>query len=237
MFSLFATPEWFNGIDLIFNIVVLLIALFIAGYSWRVYKISKENKFAYFSFAFVLIGLAFLAKVVTFANLYFRPVRETVYQVLLPVTHGQVVFMDLFYRLGFITQMACMLGALLLIFLVSQKSRQRLHRFHEISQIGLFVYLIGLISILATFKYFVFPLTSAVLLSLIVLNYYKNYLNSNKNKNSYYVMVAFLLLLLSQLFFIFVHINNGAYFFAEVFLLMGFLLILKVYGKVTRRKN
>lgn len=235
MFTLFTTPDWFSGIDLVFNIVVFLIALFIAGYSYRVYKISSENKFAYFSVAFLLIGFALLAKIVTFAILYFHPVRETAYQVLLPVTQGKVAFMDLFYRIGFFAQMASMLGALLLIFLVSQKSRERLRRFHEITQIGLFVYLIGLIAILATFKYVVFPLTSAVLLSLIVLNYYKNYLNSNKNKNSLLVTKAFMLLLVSQIFFIFVDFNNAFYFFGEMLLLIGFLLILYIYRKVTRR--
>ena len=236
MFALFNTPVWFNGVDLVFDAIVLLIALLIAGYSWRVYSISSENKFKYFSFAFMLVSIAFLFKLITFGTLYFHPVRETVHQVLMPLTQSRVPIMDLFYRAGFFVEMASFLGAFLLIFLVSQKSRARLHRYHELAQIGLFVYLIGLIAVIATFKYFVFPLTMAVLVSLIVLNYYKNYLNSNKNSNSYLVVIAFLLILLSQLFFIFVFMNNALYFFGEAFLLIGFLLILYVYRRVTNKR-
>ncbi len=43
MFSLFNTPAWFNGIDLIFALVTLVISLFIASYSWKVYKLTSEN--------------------------------------------------------------------------------------------------------------------------------------------------------------------------------------------------
>ncbi len=236
MFALFTTPSWFNGLDLIFDAVALVIALLIAGYSWRVYKISSENKFKYFSFAFVLISCAFVFKLITFGVLYFHPLRETAHQVLLPVTQSRVSIMDLFYRGGFFLEMASFLGAFLLLFLVSQKSRARLHRFHELAQIGLFVYLVGLIAVLATFKYFVFPLTMTVLISLIVLNYYKNYLNSDRNSNSYLVMIAFMFLLLAQLFFTFLFVSDVFYFFGEAFLLLGFLLILYVYRLVTTKR-
>jgi len=35
MFRLFFTPGWFNGYDLLFNSVGLVVALLIAAYSWR----------------------------------------------------------------------------------------------------------------------------------------------------------------------------------------------------------
>lgn len=236
MFALFTTPGWFNGVDLVFDAVALLIALLIAGYSYRVYSISSENKFKYFSVAFILISIAFLFKLITFGTLYFHPVRETAFQMLMPVTQARVPIMDLFYRAGFFIEMASFLAAFLLIFLISQKSRARLHKYHEVTQISLFIYLVGLIAVIATFKYFVFPLTMAVLVSLIVLNYYKNYLNSDKNSNSYLVVIAFLSILISQLFFIFVFATNAVYFFGEAFLLIGFLLILYVYRRVTNKK-
>ena len=66
MFRLFFTPEWFNGWDVVFNIVGLVIALIIAGYSWRVYRIHKENKYAYFSLVFVLVAISLF-----FNSLYF----------------------------------------------------------------------------------------------------------------------------------------------------------------------
>ena len=232
MFSLFSTPGWFNGIDLVFDSITLLIAISIAAYSWKIYKLSDDNKFAYFSFSFSLISLALFFKLITYGILYYHPVRETAFQVLKPLTQGKVSYMDLFYRVGFFMQMASMLGGWLLIFLISQKSRSRLRRYHEVSQIGLFAYLILLLSFVSNFRYEVFYLTSLVLLSLIVLNYYKNYLNNNKNKNTLLVMKAFMLIFLSQLLFLFMSFWNGLYFVGETLLLAGFLLILYVYRRI-----
>jgi len=90
-----------------------------------------------------------------------------------------------------------------------------------------------LISIVSNFTFFVFYLTSMVLLSLIVLNYYKNYLN-NGNKNTLQIM-AFLLMLLGNVFFVFVFLWSGLYFFGEVLLLAGFLVLLLTYTKVVAK--
>ncbi|MDO8656133.1 MAG: hypothetical protein Q7K45_02760, partial [Nanoarchaeota archaeon] len=138
---------------------------------------------------------------------------------------------------GFFLQMVPVLGALLLIFFVSQKPRDRLHKYYELSQMALFVYLILLISVVSNFKYFVFYLTSAVLLGLITLNYYKNYLNSNQNPNAFRVMSAFLIMFFANIFFIFVFLVEDFYVIAEVLLLVGFLVLLYTYYKITRIKN
>lgn len=239
MYRLFYTPTWFNGWDIMFELVILLIALLIAAYSWRVYRLNKESVYAYFSLAFVLITLGLLIKIGTSATLYFTSVRDTALSALAPVVAGpqsSLQFADLFYRSGFFLQMVPILGAWLLIFFISQKSRNRLNRWYEVSQIALFIYLILLVSIIANFKYMVFYLTSAVLLSLIVLNYYKSYLNKNRNRNTFLVMSSFLLILFSNLCFVFVYLFEGLYVFGEVFLLLGFLLLLYVYRKVVKKK-
>ncbi|MBU0456833.1 MAG: hypothetical protein KKD75_01690, partial [Nanoarchaeota archaeon] len=135
---------------------------------------------------------------------------------------------------GFFIQMASMLGAWLLIFLISQKTRERLKKYFELSQIALFVYLVLLISVISNFKYVVFYLTSAVLLGLIVLNYYKNYLNTGKN-NAFLVMFSFLLILFGNIFLIFVYLYNPLYVIGEVLILCGFLLLLYTYRKIVKR--
>jgi len=56
MYRLFFTPGWFNGWDIVFDAVGLLITLLIAAYSWRMYRVNGDNKFAYFQKVyFVLI--------------------------------------------------------------------------------------------------------------------------------------------------------------------------------------
>ena len=131
--------------------------------------------------------------------------------------------------------MASMLGGWLLIFFISQKSRSRLNKYYEVSQIALFFYLILLISFVANFSYFVFYLTSAVIIGLTVLNYYKNYLNTNRNRNAFKVMISFLFILLSNIFFVFVFLFDSFYVLGELFLLVGFLILLSVYSQIKRR--
>ena len=219
MFRLFFTPEWFNGFDLLFDSIGLVVAMLIAAYSWRVYKFNKENRFAYFSLAFLLVSVSLAFKIFTSGVLYYFPVRETVAQVIGSAAGPRLKYSALFYRAGFFFQMASMLGAWLVIFFVSQKSRARLTKFYELSQIGLFVYLLLLISVISNFKYEVFYLTCSVLLSLIVLNYYKNYLTTEK-KSVFKVMTAFLFILAGNIFSVFVFLQNGSYVVGEVLILI-----------------
>ena len=235
MYRLFFTPEWFNGFDLVFETIGLIIALMIAFYSYKIFRFSKENKFVYFSLAFVLVALGLGFKMFTSSVLYFFPLRESVAIVLKPVMGGGLTLADLFYRAAFFMQMSVMLSAWLLIFFISQKSRERLKKYHEISQIALFIYLILLISIVANFRYFIFYLTSAVILGMTVLNYYKNYLNSKRNKNSFRVMLSFLFILFSNNIFIFVSFYDKLYIVGEVIMLIGFLLLLSTYRRITKK--
>ena len=235
MYRLFSTPGWFNGWDIVIESFGFIVALFIALFSWRIYRLHKENRFAYFSLAFILVALGLLVKAGTSSILYFTPVRDVAADVLRPVAGAGLKFSYLWYRSGFLLHMIPMLGAWLLLFFISQKSRARLHKFHEVTQMALFIYLILLISIVANFKYFVFYLTSSVLLALIVLNYYKHSLNIAKKRNALLVMLAFLLILLGNLFFVFVFLQNGLYVIGELFQLAGFLLLLYVYSTVIRR--
>ena len=236
MYQLFYTPSWFNGFDLAFELIGLVITLLIAGYSWKVYQLSKENRFAYFSLAFVMVALGLVSKVFTSSVLYFIPVRDVVADVLVPVMGGTLNYSDLFYRAAFFGQMVLMLGAWLLIFFISQKSRERLRKYHEVSQLALFVYLILLISVVSNFKYSVFYLTSAVILGMTTLNYYKNYLNTNGNKKAFLVMLAFLFILFSNICYIFVFIWSSFYVLGEVFLLVGFLLLLYAYRQISKSR-
>lgn len=240
MFQLFYTPNWFNGWDLIFDSVSLFVALLIAAYSWRMYRISGENKFGYFSFAFILVCLSFIFRILTQSLVYFALVRNAATEVIAPIVGrgvSGVNYSDLFFRSGFFLTMVTLLGAWLLIYFISQRRSGRLKKYYEVSQIALFVYLVVLVSIVSNFKYFVFYLTSLVILGMTVLNYYKNYLNSGKNKNALLVMLSFLALVVGNLFFIFVFVNPLLYVFGEVFILGGFLLLLYTYSHIKRRQG
>lgn len=240
MFSLFLTPEWFKGYDLLFEGISLIIALLIASYSWKIYSINRERKYAYFSLAFFLISLAFVFKMLTQGLVYYTPLRNAATQILGPAVgrgvSGAINYSELFYRCGFFLYMVTMLGAWLLIFFNSQKKEDRLRKYYEVSQIALFVYLILLISVVSNFKYTVFYLTSSVILSMTVLNYYKNYLNTSRNWNAFLVMLSFLLILFSNICLIFEFVFQGFYVVGELLLLAGFLSLLYTYRKIVAKK-
>ena len=235
MFQLFSTPVWFNGWDIVFEIVGLLVTFLIAAYSWRVYRINRENRFAYFSLAFLLVSLGLFFKVFTSSIIYFTPVRDMAADVLRPVAGKGLSLSLIYYRAAFFFQMVSTLGAWLLMFFISQKPRARLKKYYEVSQIALFAYLLVLISIISNFKYSAFYLTSMVLLALTVLNYYKNYLNTDRNKKALSVMVSFLFIMFSNMAFVFVFVSNKLYVIGEVLMLIGFLVLLHTYRGITRR--
>src|SRR3989338_6057417 len=97
MFRLFFTPGWFNGYDLLFSSIGLVVALLIAAYSWRLYRFNNENRFMYFSLAFLLVSLSFAFKIFTSGVLYYFPIRETVAQVLAPAAGAHLKYSFLFY--------------------------------------------------------------------------------------------------------------------------------------------
>ena len=235
MFRLFFTPGWFNGWDIVFDLVGVVITVLIAAYSWRLYRVNKENRLAYFTLAFLLVSLGLLFKSFTSTILYYTPVRDVAADILRPVAGDGLSLSGLYYRAAFFLQMLFMLGAWLLLFFVSQKPRARLRKFYEVSQIALFIYLLTLISVVSNFKYSVFYLTSSVILGLVVLNYYKNYLNTNKNRQAFKVMLSFLFILAGNLVLIFIFLSSKLYVAGEVLMLIGFLILLVTYQNVTRR--
>lgn len=242
MFTLFETPTWFAGFDLALDTIALLITLIISSYSYKLFKLSKNHKFGYFGLAFSFMSLAFIVKIITYTVIYFSTPQAIAGQTVAVITgitginSVDISLRNLLYRFGFFVQMASTLGALLLLYLVSQKSRDRLKRFYEVSQIALFTYFVILISIVSTFKYTVFYLTSLVLLALIVLNYYQHYL-LKKTDNSKKVLFAFSCLLLAQIFFVFIFAANWFYFVAEILTLTSFSIIAYVYMQVTKNRK
>ena len=51
------SPEWFYGIDSLFETFSLLITATIAIYAYRLYKFSDKKNYLYFSYAFILFSL------------------------------------------------------------------------------------------------------------------------------------------------------------------------------------
>jgi hypothetical protein len=63
--TLVYSPLWFHGIDIVLEVFSVLAAVLITLVGYRAYKLTKESKYFYFSLAFALITLSFLARAIT----------------------------------------------------------------------------------------------------------------------------------------------------------------------------
>ena len=62
-------PVWFFGVDASLEAFATLIAFSVAIASFKVYRMTREKRFAYFTASFVLLTLSFLARAITDALL------------------------------------------------------------------------------------------------------------------------------------------------------------------------
>ena len=189
------TPDWFLGFDILielFSFVVLCMFLFL---SLQNYRISKNKKnFLYAGFGFGLIALAQLAAILTKTVLYydFDLIQQAGQAI---ITSNFVSSVDIFYHIGFFFFRFLTLAGFYMIY--------RLH--HNKNFPGgyfLFAYFILLSALLSKEMYYIFHITAFLVLIMIVKNYYKIY-KENGFLNTKILLMAFGILSLSQLLFIF----------------------------------
>lgn len=220
------SPEWFYGIDSLFETFSFLVAAMIAFYAYRLYKFSNKKSYLYFSYAFMLFSLGLIVKVITNVVIYFR-VLESYEFGTLTIIESTFSGSTLIYALGIIIYRFLMLIGLLGIYMVLYKKTSRKDMF-------LLGYLMGITALLSHYKYFVFHLTVLILLLFIMLFYYKSFMRKKMN-TTMLVGASFLFFFISQLFFIFVDFDDAHYVTGEIVQLAGFLLMLIAYIKVMRK--
>jgi hypothetical protein len=62
------SPQWFLGYDTFFELLFFLITGLIGWYTFRIYQMSKERKFLWFSIGFLAIAGGYLVN--AYANYY-----------------------------------------------------------------------------------------------------------------------------------------------------------------------
>ena len=248
MFELFFVPKWFYGIDAILEGIVVIVALLIAGYAYKVYKKLDERKFKFFSLAFLLIALSFLAKIFTHLVIVSQKIRDLAVGTM-QISLANTNVSDLFYRFGFFFHIGLFLTALLLLFLVSEKT---LHQKEPLNMkmVLLALFFTFLITVFSNLKYLLildlgiatitfpsvgfFYLTSLALMVMITFNYSKNYLKKKTN-STLLVAAAFILLALSQLIFLFDFVDTGFYIGGVIVELIGYLTLLAAFIMVLKK--
>ncbi|MCK4670031.1 MAG: hypothetical protein KAT43_02415 [Nanoarchaeota archaeon] len=221
------SPVWFYNIDSIFEFVTVIIAILVAVYSYKCYKLSGDKKYKWFSMSFAAIGLGFLAKILTNFTLYHEVVKTKAIGLI--IITSRFIQKDVFFisTTTFFYHFLILLG-LLGIYLILYKT------FKQKQDIFILSFLIFISTIGSHYRYQVFHVTAIVLLFFIFRKFYQNY-KKKLTKNTFYVAMAFCLLLISQILFLFLGLDVQLYVLGEVIQVVGFVLLLVAYITIFRK--
>jgi hypothetical protein len=215
------SPEWFYGIDSIFEGISTIVCMLIFYFSLKAYKLTSEKKYLYFSMAFLSVAVSFIIKIVTDLSIYFQLVQRN------PFLLARLREINITYTWGYFSyHFFALLGiAALLMLTLKLKSK---------SAMSLFIFFIFLATVLSSYNLLFFYLTSAVILAYVFAHFYDN-CHKKKCTTSHMVALSFLIILLSQLIFIFLTMNKALYVLGELVQLIGYVVLLFTYIMVLKK--
>ena len=208
-----AGPQWFLGVDAILEAFAALVALLVVLAAYRVYKMTCEKKYAYFTVSFGLLTLSFLSRAIT--NSLIEETFFTVPQHLL----GRIFF------IGYVIHILLALTAYLLLITITHKITDK--------RVIALLFIILVPSLLLSGSYFLsFYGFSTIFLAFIAAAYYKNY-KIRCTGSACMVFLAFLLLCLSQAQMLLEAVQDFWYVTGHITQTAGFLLLFLALLKVT----
>ena len=224
MIELVYSPRWFFGRDITIDVISMLVLLIIIATSIKYYKISKKKKYLAFGFSFFLLFLSFLSKILMNFTVYSEKV-DTVNAGFATLTYERIISSDNLFFIGFLSYRLLMLFGLYLLHSVYHKQPK--------SNIFLIFYLLIVSTYFSHSEYYVFHLTSLLLLVLITLQYLRTY-RKIRHITTKYLTYSFSVITLSNILFIFIKINNIFYVIAEFIQLVGYICLLLTFIAVFR---
>ena len=223
MVKIVLTPEWFLGSDVLieaFSLIVLLTFMILA---FRYYRMNKNKNVLYLGTGFGVIFLAEIATLLTKLVLFYDigPSRAIGAALISSQLVGSV---DIFYYLGFFFYRLLTLLGLYIIYRLPQEKK------NSIGDYVLMIYFIVVSALLGDELYYLFHITTLVLLVLIVESYYNVY-KKNRFFNTKILITAFSLLALSQLIFVLSSINF-MYVLGDVIELISYSIFLALIIRI-----
>lgn len=230
MIDIAFNPKWFNGVDVVFECISVVVLILIAAYSLKLYKFNKNKNFKDFAIAFFIIGAAFLAKILTNITVYYN-VLETFDIGLLSFTISSYKSSSIFYNMGyFFYRLLILVGLYLFITIIDKRETNSLFM----------IYFIAVTTIFSTWNYYIFHATAFLFAGYIAYIYFKSYkqkvceLCDKRVNNIKYPLLAFLVITLSNAIFIFSRINGYIYVIGEYIQLIGYIILLYAFIRVIK---
>jgi len=223
------SPKWFYGFDSIIELIAIIVSVLLVYYSYKCFKLTKENKYLYFSTAFLSLTFGFITKIIGTLAIYKPTITRSalgssIHQTFSGMTPYSINSIAIIIHYFFI-----LLGFMIL-FLIISKLTWRNQRV-----IALLVYFVFLATWISVIHYQLFYLTTFVLLLLITYSYYNNY-REIKTEKARFVTIAFGILLVSQAFFVFIIYSRTIYVLAELLQLLGFVYLLIPFILIFKKK-
>ena len=222
-------PSWFHGFDSIIELIAVIISFLLLFYSYRCYKLSSENRYLYFSTAFLSLTLAFISKILGSLAIYLPKVKNSfaadiVVAAVKRISVSQINAITFTFYIFF-----TILGIMILFLIVSKLTWQNKR------VIALLTYFVFVAAWLGIIHYQLFYLTTTAMLALVTYSYYKHS-KEIKSKKALMIAVAFGFLLVSHGLFIFSIYSKIIYVMAQVLQLAGFLFLLIPFVIIMSKK-
>jgi len=220
-------PRWFFGVDSVFEAVSFLVTLLLAIYAYRLYEFSEDKRYKYFGFAFFMIAISFLFKILTNITIYFPQTEEAIFGFIR--VKAQIIEQSTaLFQIGFLLhRFFMMFGLLSLYYSITTHIKKR--------QLLLLTYFIAITAIFSRAEYLVFYITTSLFSFFIFLHAFRNHVQKH-TQQTLYVAGAFFMLLISQITFIFIYLTTYFYVIAEAFQLLGYLILLAAYYSLVIKK-
>ncbi|RME52739.1 hypothetical protein D6783_03915 [Candidatus Woesearchaeota archaeon] len=217
---LYETPPWFFGFDIAFELVFAAITLAVSLQSWRVFKLTRQRMPKLFGTGFLLISVSYL--VWAFVNL----------TIALKLDDASCAFclglqVALLDRIGIFLHLLFFLAGVVVL-------TYNTLRIKSAPTLTLLLILTLGWLVLTIQKLWVFYILTSILFIFIVSYYLQRFLDRRSWK-TFSIFLAFVLLFLGTLQFIFLSVNTVYYAAGHVLELVAYILILVELIRVLKK--
>jgi hypothetical protein len=210
MHQLYLIPNWFFGYDVCLEILFGIVAAFVASYSLKLYKMTKQREIGLFGTSFVLISLSYFTW--SLINLFFvKELNETT----------RVLIIDkinILNIIGIYSHILLFMAGLITLFYITCKT-------NDYKLYSALLIISTLTILLALDKPLAIYTLSTIILLFITSFYFKSY-RQNKNKKTFAIALSFTLLTLANIFMAISNNNYTTYVITHIAELASFIIIL-----------
>ncbi len=225
MIPLKFSPDWFNIPSIFIDLFSFIVLLSISNLSRRYYNLNKQKKYLnHLAIAFLIICTSFFFKLLTNLTQYYDLLKQNSDPTIIITTLETIKSYNIFSHITFTLFVFTHLIGLYLLYSIYQKEQSK-------SNIFLIIYFILISTYYSNLNYYIFHITSFILLSLISLLYIQRY-RINKYLNTKILFYAFSIIALSHILFMFITLDKFFYVFAELVQLGGYALLLLILSRI-----